>query len=178
MKAAERRRVVDGTARGEIDVLVGTHAIIQKDVLFSELALVITDEQHRFGVAQRKTLVNKGRAVNVCVMSATPIPRTLAATVFGDMDFSIIRSMPGGRKKIITRALDQSTRDRAYITVGDELKKGNRAYIIAPTIDSEDEELLSVEKLFAEIKNKYPGYSAALLHGRLPGEEKMLKCDD
>ena len=108
MKAAERRRVIDDVANGKTDVLIGTHALIQKDVSFSDLALVITDEQHRFGVAQRKSLVKKGRGVNVCVMSATPIPRTLAATVFGDMDFSIIRSMPKDRKKIITRALDQS----------------------------------------------------------------------
>lgn len=172
MKAAERREVIDGIASGSIDLLIGTHAIIQKDVLFDDLALVVTDEQHRFGVAQRKSLVKKGRGVNVCVMSATPIPRTLAATVFGDMDFSIIRSMPQGRKKIITRALDQSTRERAYITVENELEKGNRAYIIAPSIDAEDDDMLSVEKLFNEIKGRYPGYSAALLHGRLSGAEK------
>ena len=103
MKASERRRVIDDAASGRTDVLIGTHALIQKDVAFRDLALVITDEQHRFGVAQRRTFVKKGKAVNVCVMSATPIPRTLAATVFGDMDFSIIRSMPKNRKKIIEK---------------------------------------------------------------------------
>ena len=127
MKAAERRRVIDNVASGKTDVLIGTHALIQNDVSFNDLALVITDEQHRFGVAQRKSLMKKGRGVNVCVMSATPIPRTLAATVFGDMDFSIIRSMPKDRKKIITRALDQNTRERAYIDMKRELEKGNRA---------------------------------------------------
>jgi len=172
MKAADRRKIIDDTASGNIDVLIGTHALIQKDVQFRELALVITDEQHRFGVAQRKTFVNKGRGVNVCVMSATPIPRTLAATVFGDMDFSIIRSMPKNRKKIITRALDPRTRERAYIDMGRELEKGGRAYVIAPSIDSEDDDLYSVQKLFEEIKGRYPGYTAALLHGRLPGDEK------
>ncbi len=172
MKPAERRKVIDDIASGTADVLIGTHAIIQKDVLFSDLALVITDEQHRFGVAQRKTFVKKGRGVNVCVMSATPIPRTLAATVFGDMDFSIIRSMPKNRKKIITRALDQKTRERAYIELGRELEKGGRAYVIAPSIDSDDDELYSVQKLFEEIKDRYPGYASALLHGRLPAEEK------
>ena len=172
MKPAERRKVIDDIAHGTADVLIGTHAIIQKDVLFSDLALVITDEQHRFGVAQRKTFVKKGRGVNVCVMSATPIPRTLAATVFGDMDFSIIRSMPKNRKKIITRALDQKTRERAYIELGRELEKGGRAYVIAPSIDSDDDELYSVQKLFEEIKDRYPGYASALLHGRLPAEEK------
>lgn len=172
MKAAERRKVIDDTASGKIDVLIGTHALIQNDVSFNDLALVITDEQHRFGVAQRKSLVKKGRGVNVCVMSATPIPRTLAATVFGDMDFSIIRSMPEGRKRIITRALDPDTRERAYIEMRRELEKGNRAYVIAPSIDSEDDDMLSVQKLFEEIREKFPDYKAALLHGRLSGDEK------
>lgn len=172
MKSSERRTVIDGIASGAIDVLIGTHAIIQKDVLFSDLALVITDEQHRFGVAQRKTLAGKGRSVNVCVMSATPIPRTLAATVFGDMDFSIIRSMPGGRKPIITRAAGPEGRERAYVDALRELEKGNRIYVIAPSIDSDDEDMASVEKLFAEISRRYPSYSAALLHGRLPAGDK------
>ena len=178
MKAAERRQVIDNVASGKTDVLIGTHALIQKDVSFNDLALVITDEQHRFGVAQRKSLVKKGRGVNVCVMSATPIPRTLAATVFGDMDFSIIRSMPKDRKKIITRALDQSTRERAYIDMGRELGKGNRAYVIAPSIDNEDDDMLSVQKLFEEIKEKFSGYKAALLHGRLTGDEKTSIMND
>ena len=178
MKAAERRRVIDNVASGKTDVLIGTHALIQNDVSFNDLALVITDEQHRFGVAQRKSLMKKGRGVNVCVMSATPIPRTLAATVFGDMDFSIIRSMPKDRKKIITRALDQNTRERAYIDMKRELEKGNRAYVIAPSIDNEDEEMLSVQKLYEEIKEKFAGYRAALLHGRLTGEEKSSIMND
>ena len=177
MKPAERRAVTDGAANGDIDVLIGTHALIQKDVIFKDLALVITDEQHRFGVAQRKSFVNKGRGVNVCVMSATPIPRTLAATVFGDMDFSIIRSMPKDRKKIITRALGPKTRERAYIDMGRELEKGGRAYVIAPSIDSEDDDLYSVQKLFEEIKGRYPGHTAALLHGRLSSEEKSSIMD-
>lgn len=178
MKAAERRRVIDNVASGKTDVLIGTHALIQNDVSFNDLALVITDEQHRFGVAQRKSLMKKGRGVNVCVMSATPIPRTLAATVFGDMDFSIIRSMPKDRKKIITRALDQNTRERAYIDMKRELEKGNRAYVIAPSIDNEDDEMLSVQKLYEEIKEKFAGYRAALLHGRLTGEEKSSIMND
>ena len=178
MKAAERRKVMDDVASGKTDVLIGTHAIIQNDVSFSDLALVITDEQHRFGVAQRKSLVKKGRGVNVCVMSATPIPRTLAATVFGDMDFSIIRSMPKDRKKIITRALEQSTRERAYIEMRHELEKGNRAYVIAPSIDNDDEDMLSVQKLFEEIREKFPDHHAALLHGRLSGDEKNAIMND
>ena len=178
MKAAERRKVIDDVASGKTDVLIGTHALIQNDVSFSDLALVITDEQHRFGVAQRKSLVRKGRGVNVCVMSATPIPRTLAATVFGDMDFSIIRSMPKNRKKIITRSLDQSTRERAYNEMKRELDKGNRAYVIAPSIDNDDEDMLSVNKLFEEIRERFPSHEAALLHGRLSGDEKAGIMND
>ena len=178
MRAPERRAVIDGVASGDIDVLIGTHAIIQKDVLFSGLALVVTDEQHRFGVAQRKTLAGKGRSVNVCVMSATPIPRTLAATVFGDMDFSIIRSMPGGRRPVITRAAGPEGREKAYVDAAGELEKGNRVYVIAPSIDSDDDDMTSVEKLFAEIKKRYPSYRAALLHGRLSGDEKAGIMED
>lgn len=172
MKAAERRQTLSEIADGSIDVVIGTHAIIQKDVEFNDLALVITDEQHRFGVNQRKLLARKGRGVNVLVMSATPIPRTMAATVFGDMDFSIIRSRPEGRREIITRALTRESRDRAYIAVREELRKGNLAYIIAPSIDSEDEDLSSVQRLYAEIRDRFPEYPSALLHGRVDKEEK------
>lgn len=178
MKASERREVLADISSGKAKVIVGTHAIIQKDVEFSDLALVITDEQHRFGVNQRKTLARKGRGVNVLVMSATPIPRTLAATVFGDMDFSIIRTRPEGRKKIITRALDRSGRERAYRAVADEIKAGNLAYIIAPSIDSEEDDLSSVMQLYTEIKERFPGVEIALLHGRLSKEEKESIMDD
>lgn len=178
MKAAERRAVLEDISSGKTSVVVGTHAIIQKDVEFADLALVITDEQHRFGVNQRKTLARKGRGVNVLVMSATPIPRTMAATVFGDMDFSIIRSRPEGRREIITRALDKTSRERAYRAVRDELDKGNLAYVIAPSIDSEDEDMSSVLQLFDEIRRRYPDHRAALLHGRLSKEEKESIMDD
>lgn len=178
MKAAERRETLERIASGSADIVVGTHAIIQKDVEFSDLALVITDEQHRFGVNQRKTLVRKGRGVNVLVMSATPIPRTMAATVFGDMDFSIIRSRPAGRREIITRVFDRTSRERAYRAVRDELEKGNLAYVIAPSIDSEDEDLSSVMQLFEEIKHRYPDHKAALLHGKVSKEEKESVMED
>ena len=178
MKAAERREILEGIADGSIQVAIGTHALIQDDVIFSDLALVITDEQHRFGVNQRKLLARKGRAVNVCVMSATPIPRTLAATVFGDMDFSIIRSRPVGRRQIITRVLTQSGRERAYTAVRKEIEAGNKAYIIAPSIDSEDDDLSSVAKLYSEVSDRFKGYKTALLHGRMSAAEKESVMDD
>ena len=178
MSAPERRAVIADIASGKADVVTGTHAIIQKDVEFSDLSLVITDEQHRFGVNQRKTLARKGRSVNVLVMSATPIPRTMAATVFGDMDFSIIRSRPEGRREIITRALGPESRERAYRAVRDEIDSGNLAYIIAPSIDSEDDDLSSVMQLYSEIRERYPDVPSALLHGRLSKEEKESIMDD
>jgi ATP-dependent DNA helicase RecG len=111
-------------------------------------------------------------------MSATPIPRTLAATVFGDMDFSIIRSRPEGRREIITRALDKSSRQRAYRAVRDELDAGNLAYIVAPSIDSDDEDISSVMQLYNEITEKFPHEKTALLHGRLSKEEKESIMED
>lgn len=178
MKAAERRAILEELENGECDVIIGTHAIIQDDVKYCNLGLVITDEQHRFGVNQRKALVHKGRGVNVCVMSATPIPRTLAATVFGDMDFSIIRNKPANRLEIITKVVDANSRERAYIAVRDELDKGHQAYIIAPSIDSEDDDMSSVEQLYEELKTKFKGYKVSLIHGRLDKVDKEAIMND
>ncbi len=172
MKAAERREILAGLASGDIDIAVGTHALLTEDVEYSKLALVITDGQHRFGVNQRKTLVNKGRAVNVLVMSATPIPRTLGATVFGDMDFSIIRSKPADRLPIITKALDPASRARAYASAKAEMDKGHSVYVVAPSIDSEDDDITSVEKLYEELKGRFKSYSCGLIHGRMSKDEK------
>lgn len=172
MKASERRELLENLAAGSIDVMVGTHALIQDDVEYNDLMLVITDEQHRFGVNQRKSLVRKGKGVNVLVMSATPIPRTLAATVYGDMDFSIIRSKPANRLPIITRAFTRGTRAKAYAQVRAELEKGRLAYVVAPSIDSDDEDISSVEKLYDELSKQFKGYKVALIHGKMSKEEK------
>lgn len=171
-RSAERRNILEGLASGAVDVIVGTHALISDDVQYACLGLVITDEQHRFGVNQRKNLVRKGRAVNVMVMSATPIPRTLGATVFGDMDFSIIRNKPANRLPIITKAVDASSRARAYASARAELEKGNKVYVVAPSIDSEDENLTSVENLYRELNSRFKEYKPALIHGRMSGTEK------
>jgi len=179
LKASERRELIEGIANGDIDVVVGTHALIQSDVDFAKLGLVITDEQHRFGVNQRKVLAGKAEAVNVLVMSATPIPRTLAATVFGDMDFSVIRSKPSNRKEIITRYVTEKSRERAYADVYNEIKRGNRAYIVAPSIeDNEDSELTSAEALYDEIKEKFKSFNVGLIHGRLDKVEKERLMND
>lgn len=172
-KAAERRQILRELRDGEIDVIVGTHSLIQDTVEFNCLALVITDEQHRFGVNQRKVLSEKSAGVNVLVMSATPIPRTLATTVFGDMDFSIIKSKPASRKEIITRCVSGSGRAKAYSVVLNEIKQGNKAYIVAPSIeDDEESDLASAEKLFKEMKSKFKGFNVDLIHGRMSKDEK------
>lgn len=178
MKASERRATLDAIRDGSVNVVVGTHAVIQSDVVFKELALVITDEQHRFGVNQRRLLTEKGRGVNTCVMSATPIPRTLAATVFGDMDFSIIRSVPSSRKPIITRALGRSGRERAYAHAAAEVREGRLVYIVAPSIDSEDTSMQSVNRLYSEVSSKFRGFRVGLLHGRMSGQEKEAVMND
>ena len=173
LKAAERREILEGISSGDIDIIVGTHALIQSDVEFAKLGLVITDEQHRFGVNQRKILSEKSEAVNVLVMSATPIPRTLAATVFGDMDFSVIKSKPSNRKDIITRYATEKSRERVYANVYNEVKSGNRAYIVAPSIeDNEESDLISAEALYEELKIKFKGLKVGLIHGKLDKLEK------
>ncbi|MCB6994469.1 ATP-dependent DNA helicase RecG [bacterium 210820-DFI.6.37] len=173
MKAGEKREVLERLASGEIQILVGTHAIIQPDVAFSNLGLVITDEQHRFGVNQRTALSEKGNNPHVLVMTATPIPRTLAVILYGDLDISIIDELPPGRQKIVTRAVDESQRSACYDFVEKELNKGRQAYIVAPLIDeSEVLDVKSAESLYQELRDRFAGYSVALLHGAMKQTEK------
>lgn len=171
LSAPEKKKVLQEIREGTADVVVGTHAIIQENVIFQNLELVITDEQHRFGVNQRRLLMEKSRIPNVLVMSATPIPRTLQATVYGDMDFSMIRSRPAERKSIITRVVNHRLRSKAYAQVKKEVQGGNRAYIVAPAID-EGEEMVSVTALYREVKNWFSPAVVTVLHGRMDPSEK------
>lgn len=179
MKVVARNELLKELMAGDINILIGTHALIQDDVKFSNLGLVITDEQHRFGVNQRRSFVEKSSAANVLVMSATPIPRTLAATVYGDMDFSIIRDCPSNRKKTITRSLNRASRYKAYKAVEHELQKGNKAFIVAPSIEeSEKSELASANELFKESKQKFSLYNVGIIHGQLDKATKDKIMDD
>lgn len=178
MSAKDKRELLDKLKSGAIDCIVGTHALIQDSVSFSKLGIAITDEQHRFGVNQRRMISAKGNGVNVLVMSATPIPRTLANTVFGDMDFSIIRQKPANRLPIITRVVGDESRERAYTAVRDELAKGNKAYIVCPSIDYDEGDMTSVNELYDEMKKKFRGKKIALLHGRLDKSEKERVMND
>lgn len=173
MTAKEKRRVLEELTSGEIQILVGTHAIIQPDVAFQNLGLVITDEQHRFGVNQRTALSQKGNSPHVMVMTATPIPRTLAVVLYGDLDISIIDELPPGRQRIITKAIDETQRRVCYDFVEKGLDKGRQAYIVAPLIDeSEVLDVKSAEQLYQELRDRIKGHRVALLHGAMKQKEK------
>ena len=174
LKAAERRERLEFVQTGQVDLIVGTHALIQEGVRFHDLGLVIIDEQHRFGVAQRRILREKGQNPDVLMMTATPIPRTLAITAFGDMDVSIIDQMPAGRKEIITRWVKHQQLNLVFDWLVKEIQKGSQAYVISPLI--EESEALDLKNAIAleEELIAYFGNRAriALLHGKMKGEEK------
>lgn len=174
MKKKEKEDVLLKLKSGEISIVVGTHALFNDDVEFKNLSLVVTDEQHRFGVNQRKKLNLKGDFTNVLVMSATPIPRTLALMVYGDLDVSIIDELPPGRKKIETIAIKKVKNDLAYKKALEEIKKGRQVYIVCPLIDdNEENELTSVYQLYEDLKSKYFKYEKIeILHGKLKNKEK------
>src|SRR6267154_6718602 len=170
-KGKERREILAQLEAGEIDFLVGTHALIQDDVVFKALALAVVDEQHRFGVRERLALTNKGEAVDVLVLTATPIPRTLVLTYFGDMDVSELREKPAGRQPIDTRTIPLSRIEEVEDAVGRALQAGQRAFWVCPLVeDSEKIDLAAAEARYAELRRKF-GKAADLVHGRMKGAE-------
>jgi ATP-dependent DNA helicase RecG len=171
-KGQERRELLARLAAGEIDFLVGTHALIQDDVIFKSLALAVVDEQHRFGVRERLTLTAKGKAVDVLVLSATPIPRTLVLTYFGDMDISELREKPAGRQPIDTRAVAMSRLGEVMDAVGRAIDKGKRVFWIVPLVEeSETVALTDAEQRFESLKDRF-GDQVGLVHGRMKGADK------
>ena len=171
-KGKERREIITGLANGDIDLLVGTHALIQDDVAFQALALAVVDEQHRFGVRERLALTAKGEAVDVLVLSATPIPRTLVLTYFGDMDVSELREKPASRQPIDTRAISDSRLDEVIDAVGRAVKAGKLVYWICPLVEeSETVNLTDAEQRFDILKARF-GDKVGLVHGRMRGSEK------
>jgi ATP-dependent DNA helicase RecG len=171
---AERAEIHAGLVSGEVDVLVGTHAVLERGVEFQSLALAIVDEQHRFGVRQRGTLRSKGRNPHMLVMSATPIPRSLALTLYGDLELSVIDEMPPGRLPIQTRWFLPEERERAYRFLQAQVKKGHQAYIICPLVEESDkiEAKAAVEEHRRLQKTIFPDLRLGLMHGRLKSEEK------
>jgi ATP-dependent DNA helicase RecG len=171
-RGGARSDIIDRLAAGDINLLIGTHALFQEDVGFKDLALAIVDEQHRFGVHQRLALARKGEAVDVLVLTATPIPRTLVLTYFGDMDISELREKPAGRKPIDTRTIALSRLDEVMEAVGRALAEGQRVYWVCPLVEeSEKVDLAAAEDRYQELKAHY-GATVDLVHGRMKGADK------
>ncbi len=171
---AERRDILDRLASGKIDILMGTHALLEDDVCFHRLGLAIIDEQHRFGVAQRGALENKGRAPDVLVMTATPIPRSLALTVYGDLSLSLIEEMPPGRGQVRTMTIGEHKRADMYEFLRKEMQAGRQIYVVCPLVqESEKLDLANATALAENLsRNIYPEFNVDLLHGQMKSEEK------
>ncbi len=174
-KTKEKREIKAALIEGEIDLLIGTHAIIQNDVEFKSIGLVITDEQHRFGVKQRAALAEKGEGIHTLVMSATPIPRTLGLILYGDLDISMLDELPPGRQEIRTDVVDSRYHQRLYKFIKDAADRGEQAYIICPAIEESEESiaLKSAEQYAQELsESAFRGYNIGLLHGKMKPKEK------
>lgn len=174
IKGKKKEKIIGDIKNGEIDLIVGTHSLIEDNVEFHKLGLIVIDEQHRFGVVQRKKLRDKGVISNLLIMSATPIPRSLALSMYGDLDVSIIDELPPGRKPVRTKWINNdSDAEKAYNFIHKKLREGRQVYFVAPLIEeSEKLSLKSVEKLHQEISKRFPEFKAGLLHGRMKNSEK------
>ena len=173
LRAAARRQILEDLENGEIDILVGTHALLQPDVAFHHLGLAVIDEQHRFGVNQRAALRENGVNPDILAMTATPIPRTLSITAYGEMDVSIIDQLPSGRKAIETKRLSHNQLDAALAFVKQQLDDGAQAYIVTPLIEeSESLDVQNATAMYEAMQLELPEYTIGLLHGRLSNDEK------
>lgn len=173
MTAKEKREMKERLKNGEIDIICGTHAILQGDVEMPSLAFIVCDEQHRFGVAQRNALAQKGEGVDVLVMSATPIPRTLSLIFYGDLDVTTITDKPKARQEITTSIIPQSKYDDMLAYIDRETKLGKQAYFVCAKIEDDEEgEIISVKELFEELKGRLPTVRFGLLHGKMKDKEK------
>ena len=178
-KVKERREILEKLDSGEIDVLIGTHALLTENVIFKKLGLVVTDEQHRFGVRQRNTIIEKGNNPDVLVMTATPIPRTLALILYGDLDISIIDELPPNRKKIETFAVTDKLEERVNKFICKNVDEGRQAYIVCPLVEEQEEsdevklELKSVQEWMEKYKNKYfSEYRVECVYGKMKTKDK------
>ena len=168
----EKELIKEELKQGKIDMIIGTHALLQDDIEFNNLGLIITDEQHRFGVNQRSNLRNKGNMPDVLYLSATPIPRTYALTIYGDMDISIIKTKPEGRKEVITMVKDNSEITEVLTRIKKELDQEHQVYIVAPLIDNEESEDEDIKKLERKFKLAFKNKCIGILHGKMTPKEK------
>jgi len=173
-KPSKKIELKERMGRGEINLVVGTHALLEENVSFAKLGLVVVDEQHRFGVLQRFSLMRKALNPHVLVMTATPIPRTLALTLYGDLDFSVIDELPPNRTPIETRLVSEGERTRAFEFIRDQVRRGGQAYVIYPVIEEGGKlDLKPAVRMFEQLsRNVFPEFRVGLLHGRLPSDEK------
>ena len=172
--AKERQQLLEDLQEGTIDILIGTHALIQEDVVFRSLGLVVTDEQHRFGVRQRSALARKGQEPHALFMTATPIPRTLTLSLYGDLDVSSIRELPPGRKTVKTYAVGEALRRRVYTFMDKLMESGQQCYVVCPLVEaSESVDLQAATDLYEELRHKFfKNRTCGLVHGRMAGKEK------
>lgn len=173
LTAAAKRSVYEALENGETDLVIGTHALISDSVVFQRLGLVITDEQHRFGVAQRSALISKGESPHIMVMSATPIPRTLALMIFGDFDLSVLDELPPGRQKVDTFLIDGAKRQRAFGFLKKQIGAGGQCYIVCPLVGQSEMDLASAEEYAEKLKDTVLGSCrTAILHGKMKAKDK------
>ena len=180
IKGKKKNEILDGIANGDVDIVIGTHSLIEDDVIFKKLGLIVIDEQHRFGVNQRNKLREKGFLGNLLVMSATPIPRSLALSIYGDLDLSIIDELPPGRTPIKTKWIaNDEDLEKMYNFIYKKVNEGNQAYFVAPLIETSDKMALkSVDKVSEEIERKFSNKKIGIIHGKMKAKEKdevMLK---
>lgn len=177
--AAKKRDIYERLKNGDIDIVIGTHALLSDNVAFKKLGLVITDEQHRFGVAQRSTLISKGDSPHILVMSATPIPRTLALMIYGDLDLSVLDELPSGRQKTDTFLIDGTKRERAYGFLKKYIDSGKQCYIVCPLVEQNETNLASAEEYLERLKKSVLGNCRiSLLHGKMKASEKQRIMSD
>lgn len=174
LKKREREELLLRIGRGEVDLIVGTHALLQHDVSFHKLGFVVIDEQHKFGVLQRATLKAKGVNPDILIMTATPIPRTLSLTIYGDLDVSILDELPPGRTPVVTQRFYEQSREKAYRLIQREIDRGRQAYIVYPLVEeSENLDLKAATEMSEHLaRDIFPQYNVGLVHGRMKGEEK------
>jgi len=169
----EKKQILRKVEKGQVDILIGTHALIEEGVRFRELGIVVIDEQHKFGVAQRARLRQKGASPDVLVMTATPIPRTLALTLYGDLDVSLLDEMPPGRSPIRTRWVPEEKREEVHAFLETEIQKGRQGFVVYPLVEeSEKLDLLAATQMAKTLQKQFPKYHIGLLHGRMRREEK------
>ena len=178
MTKKEKERIKKKIEDGYYNIIIGTHTLVQDDINYNNLGLVITDEQHRFGVNQRNNLRTKGNMPDVLYMSATPIPRTYALTIYGDMDISIIKEVPKGRKKVITKVRNNSEIKDVLKSINNELKLGHQIYVVSPLIENAVDDKEDIDKLYKKFTLAFKNYNIGILHGKMSSKEKDEVMND